>query len=553
MRRLMTALLVGLPGLAPTARAQAPADTTTRIVDRLFDAYADTHSPGCALAVSRNGQLLYERGYGMANLETGTPITPASIFHMASVSKQFTAMAILLLQRDGKLSLDDDIRKYFPEMPDYGAIITIRHLLHHTSGLRDQWNLLALARGRFEENRITTADVLDIIPRQKALNFAPGAEYLYSNTGFTLAAVIVQKVSGQSLRAFAQERIFAPLGMTRTHFHDDYTMLVPGRTSAYAPIPGGWRVSIPNFDTYGATSLYSTVGDLLTWQANFDRLMVGDRALLAEMEAPTRLTSGEVSNYGLGLSVASFRGVREVGHSGADAGYRSFTARYPEQGLAVAVACNAAPSNPTALGRGAVAAYLGDALQPVSAPPPEPQPVAVSSESLQRLAGVYLQPTTLQGMPVSWHDGKLIRGLESGPALIPVAENRFRVSGQPAELVFGDGTSPWVEQRPLGGGNPTRFERQLPADTAAAVLAAFAGEYFSEELNATYVATFANGTLAFRIGTSNSMPARPLFRDAFLVGGDLYQFTRSGNRITGYSVSNGRVRRVTFTRVPPRR
>lgn len=551
LRGLALGTLLSLP-LAATATAQtatAAPDTTTRVVDRLFQSYADTQSPGCAIAISRHGQLLYERGYGMANLETGTPIAPTSIFHMASVSKQFTAMAIQLLARDGKLSLDDDIRTYFPEIPDYGTPITIRHLLHHTSGLRDQWNLLALARGRFEENRITTADVLDIIPRQKALNFKPGAEYLYSNTGYTLAAVIVQKVSGQSLRAFAQERIFHPLGMTRTHFHDDYTMLVPGRTSAYAPTPGGWRVSIPNFDTYGATSLYSTVGDLLAWQANFDRPLVGDRALFAEMEAPTRLTSGEMSTYGLGLSVASFRGVREVGHSGADAGYRSFTARYPEHGLAVAVACNAAPSNPTALGRGAVAAYLGGALQPVPAPPPAPQPVAVSTEGLQRLAGAYLQPTTLQGMAVAMRNGHLILGVESGPALIPLAQDRFRVTGQPVELVFDPAPGTGVEQRPLGGGLATRFERQPDADTSATALQEFAGEYFSEELNATYRATIANGFLTFRTGTSNPMPARPVFRDAFLVGGDLYQFTRRGGRITGYTVSNGRVRRVGFVRV----
>jgi CubicO group peptidase (beta-lactamase class C family) len=191
--------------LANTARAQtaAPTDTITRVVDKLFDAWRTTDSPGCALGVSRNGRTVYERGYGMANLETGTPITPTSIFHVASVSKQFTAMAIMLLVRDGKLSVDDDIRKYLPEIRDYGTPITIRHLLTHTSGLRDQWELLSLARGRFEEDRITEADVMDIVPRQTALNFTPGAEYVYSNTGFTLLGVIVKRVSGKSLREFA--------------------------------------------------------------------------------------------------------------------------------------------------------------------------------------------------------------------------------------------------------------------------------------------------------------------------------------------------------------
>jgi hypothetical protein len=341
--------------------------------------------------------------------------------------------------------------------------------------------------------------------------------------------------------------------MSSTHFHDDYTMLVPGRTSAYAPIPGGWRVSIPNFDTYGATSLYTTVGDLLTWQANFDRLTVGDRALFEAMEAPVQLTNGQRSTYGLGVSVATYRGIREVGHGGADAGYRAFTARYPEQGLAIAIACNAAPSNPTALARGVVAAYLGSALQPMPAPRPAPQPMAVPVESLQRRVGTYLQPTTLQGMTISIRNGGLILGTESGPALIPLAENRFRVSGQEAELVFGDGAEPWVEARPLGGGSPTRFERQLPADTTATALAAFAGEYFSEELNATYRFAVRDGVLTFRTGTGTPTPARPAFRDAFIGNGDLYQFTRSGGRITGYQVSNGRVRRVTFVRVPDRR
>ena len=184
----------------------------------MFDAWRGPDSPGCALGVSRNGRVIYETATGHGEPRDGTPITPASIFHVASVSKQFTAMAIMLLARDKKLSIDDDIRKYLPEIRDYGTKITIRHLLTHTSGLRDQWELLSLARGRFEENRITEADIMDIVPRQTALNFTPGSEYVYSNTGFTLLGVIVRRVRGKSLRDFADERIFKPLGMTSTHF-----------------------------------------------------------------------------------------------------------------------------------------------------------------------------------------------------------------------------------------------------------------------------------------------------------------------------------------------
>src|SRR5215207_3317181 len=290
-------------------RAQQPNDSTRTRLDRVFATFSPKDGPGCAVAASQGGKTVYEAGYGSANLEADVPVTPASIFHAASVSKQFTATAVMLLAREGKLSLDADIRTYLPELPDYGHRITLRHLLTHTSGIRDQWDLLAVARGRFEENRITEADVLDIVTRQKALNFVPGTEYLYSNSGYTLAAIIVGRVAGKSLRQFADEQIFKPLGMTRTHFHDDYTMIVKGRTSAYAPRRDGqWRVSIPNYDTYGATSLFTTVGDLLKWQENLRRPVVGDTALLRAMQTSAVLANGDSTGYGVGLSMELQRG-----------------------------------------------------------------------------------------------------------------------------------------------------------------------------------------------------------------------------------------------------
>ena len=534
--------------LAAKGHAQrgAPTDTTTRVVDRVFDAWRNTDSPGCALGVSRNGHVVYERGYGMANLETGTPITPASIFHVASVSKQFTAMAIMLLVRDGKLSVDDDIRKYLSEIRDYGTPITIRHLLTHTSGLRDQWELLSLARGRFEEDRITEADVMDIVPRQTALNFTPGAEYLYSNTGFTLLGVIVKRVSGKSLRDFADERIFKPLGMTSTHFHDDYTMLVPGRTSAYAPRAGGWRVSIPNYDTYGATSLFTTVGDLLKWEANLDNPVVGDRALIAQMETPTRLTTGDTSNYGFGLTIDRYRGARIVGHGGADAGYRTDVARFPELGLATVVLCNAASANPGLLGRRVADAYLGSAL---STPPPEatPQGVSLSADRLRQRAGVYFQPRTMQVVELTIRDGRLMVGRQGDVALIPVSEDRMRVGGQPAEVTFKDSASAF--DMTAGSGRPVRYERRAPVVVTPQLLAAYAGEYVSDELaGAVYRVSAADSTISLRTGTSNAMSARLMFADTFLGGGYTIQFTRTRGQVTGIDVTNGRIRHVKFVK-----
>jgi CubicO group peptidase (beta-lactamase class C family) len=546
LRGLGIALFVSLASRSDAQRV----DSLAPAVDRVFENFRNTDGPGCAVGVSRDGNVVLEGGYGMANLETDTPIRPSSIFHVASVSKQFTAAAIMLLARDGKLSLDDNIRKYLPEIPDYGTPITIRHLLTHTSGLRDQWELLGFARGRFEENRITEADVLDIVSRQTALNFKPGAEYVYSNTGFTLLGVIVKRVSGQSLRDFADERIFKPLGMTRTHFHDDYTMLVPGRTSAYVPRSGAgarWRVSIPNFDTYGATSLYTTVGDLLTWERNLDHPVVGDEAMYARMQTATPLTTGDTSSYGLGLAMARYRGARVVEHGGADAGYRSYVGRFPERGLAIAIACNSATANTTALARGVADAFLGNSLAPVE-PTVTAQGVAISTDRLERHAGVYVQPATLQVVNLVIRDGRLALQGPNAPVLTPLSENRFQVSGQSGEVVFDEGDHAAFERRNPGQ-RPVRFEWRQAVTPNAAMLAPYAGEYVSAELGGSlYRVAGSDSTLALRTGTEDPLTIRPVFADTFVGDGYTIQFIRAGGRVTGFEVSNSRMRRVRFAR-----
>ncbi|HEV8446640.1 MAG TPA: serine hydrolase domain-containing protein [Gemmatimonadaceae bacterium] len=557
MRRFSSVPALGLLFLSRPVAAQAGGtDTTYRAVDRVFAAFRDTDAPGCALGVSKEGRTIYERGYGMANLETGTPIRPSSIFHVASVSKQFTATAIMLLARDGKLSVDDNIRKYLPEIPDYGTPITIRHLLTHTSGLRDQWELIGLARGRFEEDRITEADVMDIVPRQKALNFKPGDEYLYSNTGFTLLAVIVKRVSGQSLRDFADARIFKPLGMTSTHFHDDYTMLVPNRTSAYQPRGSSWRVSVPNFDVYGATSLFTTAGDLLKWENNFDKPVVGDRALFKQMETQARLTNGDSTGYGFGLSMGTYRGARVIEHNGADAGYRSYAGRFPEQGLAIAIACNTSTANTTGLARGVADVYLASALAPATTVASNAgndvaqQAVAVPAASLAKRVGTYIQPTTRTIVELIARDGKLYQSrAPNAPPLVALAEDRFR-SETGRVAVFRAGEHAGFDVNIPGAPRPTPYEWRPPIVASRSTLAPYAGEYFSDEVNARYVVSVAtDSTIALRTGTSSPMVARPVFLDGFLGGGYTIEFTRKNGQVSGFEVTNGRMRRVRFDRV----
>jgi len=546
---MSTRVFVITTALAITAAgglAQTPNAPTRASLDRVFSDWSSKDGPGCSAAASQDGRPVYEAGYGSANLEADVPITPASIFHAASVSKQFTAMAVLLLAREGKLSLDADIRTYLPELPDYEHRITLRHLLTHTSGLRDQWDLLALARGRFEEDRITEADVLDIVTRQKELNFVPGTEYLYSNTGYTLAAIIVHRVSGKPLRQFADERIFKPLGMTRTHFHDDYTMLVKGRTSAYEKEKDGWHVSIPNYDTYGATSLFTTVGDLLKWQENFRRPVVGDEAILRQMQTSAVLANGDTTGYGLGVQVGEQDGMKLVGHSGADAGYRSYTGRYPEHAFAVAVLCNAAPADPAGL----AAKVAGLYLKAFAKPAPAPKATAkLTKQELSRFAGLYINPTTGAPTFVTLADTGLVVGRRTGPALLPIAANKFRIGN--AEWEFapnGDVVQRFLASPPR---HPVTLVRREVAHPSASDLAAYVGSYTSAELGATYTVAVTDSGLTLRTRTNPPVTATPGYGDTFLAPFFLIEFTRDqGGRLTGALLSTGRVRKIRFEKNP---
>ena len=269
-----------MPGLR---KAQEPGGESAG-VDRLFAEWDKPTSPGCAVGVMKDGRIIHERGYGMADLDHDVKLSPTTVFHVASMSKQFTAAAILMLAQDGKISLDDPVRKYVPELPDLGGPITLRQLLHHISGLRDQWELLTLAGWRYSLDLITDADILAVLSRQKALNFLPGSKHLYSNSGYTLLAQVVKRVSGQSFRTYTSTRLFAPLGMSQSHFRDDHAEIVKQAAYGYAPSIDGPKLSITNFDTVGATSLLTTVRDLALWDENFYTGRAGGRELIDRLQ-----------------------------------------------------------------------------------------------------------------------------------------------------------------------------------------------------------------------------------------------------------------------------
>ena len=334
-------------------------------VDAVFNAW-NTATPGCAVGVGVAGKPVLQRGYGMADLEHDVANDAETIFEAGSVSKQFTAAAVLLLAREGKLSLDDPVRKYIPELPDYGVPLTIRHMLTHTSGLRD-WGEVAGIAGWPRGTRVHThAHVLDIVSRQKALNFTPGTNWSYSNTGYNLAAIIVSRVSGKSFADFSRDRIFQPLGMAHTSWRDDYTRIVKHRAIAYERAADGYHEDMPFENVHGNGGLLTTVGDLLRWNENFVTPVVGDTALVAEQQTRGHFSEGREHEYALGLYVRPYRGVLEVMHSGSTAGYRAYLARYPERHVSVAVLCNAGNANATQFAHAVAELYLGEAL---TAPP----------------------------------------------------------------------------------------------------------------------------------------------------------------------------------------
>ena len=392
------AALLLLPGLAFPLRAQAQ-DTRSAKVDSLFAAMDRTTTPGCAVGAVQNGKFLHRRGYGMADLERGVPINTETVFYSGSVSKQFTAMSIALLARDGKISLDDPARKYIPEIPESGAGITIRQMVHHMSGLREKWDLFLL-RGLPEGYLVTQNDVLEVLKKQHDLNFEPGTDQLYNNTAYDMLATIVQRASGKSIRDFAAERIFGPLGMERSQYVDDWTLVVPGRAAGHSVANGKVSLAAAHVETVGSGSVYTTVEDLARWDESFYSGQLGGDALLTLVQTPGRFNDGTIGpmNYAFGLMVDSWRGLRRVHHGGALAGFRADIMRFPEQHFTAIVLCNLAQINPQTYAERIAEVYLGDKLgAPVvaaSSPQADSKPAepALSGPALAAYAGRYQSP-----------------------------------------------------------------------------------------------------------------------------------------------------------------
>jgi len=548
MRRTLVSaaiVLLAAPVVARSARSQDPAAS----LDSIFGRYRRADAPGCAVGVSQKGQPLVEKGYGVADLEHDAPITPRTVFEAGSVSKQITAGAIVLLSLDGKLSLDDDVRKWLPELPDYGTTITIRHLLNHTSGLRDWGSVVALG-GWPRTTRVYTNDlVLDVARHQRSLNYAPGQYYSYTNTGYNLLALVVGRASGKPLAEFTRERIFVPLGMTQTSWRDDFTRVVKGRAVAYDPVSGGgFAMDMPFENAHGNGGLLTTPADLLKWTANLETGALGGPKFLEEMHRQARLTSGRTIEYASGLFVTHYRGANEVMHSGATAGYRAFLTRFPGRGLAVAVLCNDASANPTTLAHRVVDAYLGDALQ--SAPPVRATQTSAGTTSVDALAGTYRSARDGAPLRIRVRDGGLRTATEV--PLRPLGDDRFQLGGPNGPTLAFEPSSVRLL---AADGDTVRYERVAPFEPTAAQLAEYVGTYVSDEAEGTLVVSVDQGKL--RLSDRYGRPLdsfTPAYADAFGLGTPGIRFLRDAKgHITALSVRESRAWDVRFVRQPAAR
>jgi CubicO group peptidase (beta-lactamase class C family) len=529
--------------------------------DQLFSEWDKPNSPGCALAVIQDGEIVHKRGYGMADLERDVSLSPHSVFDLGSTSKQFVAMCILLLAEQGKLSLDDDIRCYIPEMPDYGELVTLRHLVHHTSGIRDYLELMTLCGIRLD-NDYYEGEIIALLARQKELNFRPGEEYLYSNSGYFLLGEIIKRVAGQSLNDFACEQIFQPLGMGHTRFYDDFTLIVPNRAIGYAPREGGgYGIELYHSDLVGDGGLLTSVEDLFLWDQNFyeNKLGGGGPELIDRMLTRGTLNDGKELSYAFGLEIGHYRELPIVRHGGSWAGYRSELIRFPELRFSVICLSNLSTFNPTALAKQVADLYLEGQFREEPSRPVEQLPLALSPADLRDRMGDFINPKTGTVLSLSLKDGKLTVSHPSGLVfeIVPIGENRFRSVDAPVDLAFAfEEPSPGKAMRlqvRVEDEDPVTFHAIERISLEANELQEYAGEYYSDELGVIYRFLLRDGMLVLKLGYDpEEPPLQPTVGDEFSVKDRNLQFVRDARgRISGFNARSGRVKNVWFARRRP--
>ncbi len=555
MRRLflLASAVITLVGVGAQGALAQPTPVQSRRADSLFAEFSVGDSPGLAVAVVRDGKVLFTNGYGLANLEHHIPITPSTVFDVASVSKQFAGLAVSMLVDEGRVSLSDDIRKYIPELQVMERPITIDHLLHHTSGMRDWPGTLGVAGWRYDDV-ISFDQILNMAYHQSTLNFVPGAEYTYSNTGYNLLAEMVQRVTKTSFRAWTNEHLFRPLGMTSSVFRDDHTLVVPRRAYGYTRnADSSWRAVTNNLTALGSSSLMSSAEDMARWLINFDDARVGGASAMARARTRGILNDGSTIPYAFGISHGEYRGAATISHSGSWAGFVSYLVHFPTLKGGVVVLANTPRVNTARAALALADIFLGEALGSVAANNggAPPVPVEVPAPTLERYAGVYrLGPGWY--VRIRQEGAALIAQVpgEGAAPMIPRSQQEFWVNNYGAAMTFGVGTMGPATHLIYRGRRADRVdERGLQSP---ATVEPYAGTYTSEELGIAYPIEVRKWALVLRSRQHGDIPLTHQWGEDFSGTGPLrsieFQHDATGRVVALLVNVDERSRNIRFVR-----
>ena len=530
------------------AKTQPFDEESAKKADAFLSQWDKNDMPGCAVGVVKDGKLVYKRGFGMANLDYDVPNTTSTLFNLASASKPFTAASIALLAQQGKLSLDDDIRKYIPEIPKYEDPVTIRHLIHHTSGIREYQGLIFFG-GISPDNALDDKAILNMLARQKNLSFKPGTKHQYSNSNYHLLGIIVARVSGKSLRAFAEENIFKPLGMKNTRYFDNRFEVIKNRASGYMVGPGNRiRVRSSLFDLVGGGGVLTTVEDLYLWDQNFYEPKVGNKELISLLTTPGSLNNGEKLDYASGLWRTEYKGLPVIKHSGNMSGYRAQIVSFPEQRFTIIALSNNSAIYPSIIVEKLAGIYLEGQLKPDApgkntATESLPEAIALSEKDALRYAGIYASSESGAVFKLSFKDGKLINSglLKNEIPVMAISENRFLMvaDANKYELIPVFNNSGTISEIKLimNGGKPDVFVPVKPPFDSPQQLSEYAGTYYSEELDADYKISLKGNNLSLQISENFEVPVTAAYADFLTTAGGQINlsFTRDDKgKITGF-------------------
>lgn len=532
-----------------------------KMIDNLFSNWDQQNTPGCALGIFKDGEIIYAKGYGFANLEYDIPNSPNSVFRIASTSKQFTAACIILLEEQGKLSLEDNLKSFFPEFPDYAEKITIQHLLNHTSGIRDYLQLSYL-KGLAEEDQFTDEDVMEWLVNQKDLNFTPGDDFLYSNSGYWLLGQIVNQVSGMNMADFAKQEIFEPLGMSNTHFHNDYTQIVKNRASGYIPDRnGGYKISMTSLNMIGDGGIFTTINDIKKWDDAYYESSILSKNFWDKMTQSGVLNNGEVTNYASGLQIGEYKGLKTIRHGGSFVGFRAELLRFPEQHVSIAIFANRGDASPEALAQEVADIILQDSFENNEAENQDetvanqPKFIQLKNNALEKFSGYYWNEVSSYSRKIYVKDDTLrySRSENNESDLVPISKNEFvminvsaNVTVQFEEALEGNKMMSVI----INGGSPFYSYEYQPKEYTKAELADFVGTYYSEELDVTYKLSLDENVLMLYI---NDTPVSPfesimdnLLNNAYI---GTFQFERNPEgQVTGFKLASGRVKNLLFVK-----